>query len=1046
MKYTLEQLNSKYSDSFWIQKYVKILAIEEQRSDLISRANEMSHILEKEEKINSLFQNRNNNQQRQLSRQDVIKVQFRQPSKIKSPQPGAIPQFSIDPFLVTGDLEASGTVSALPLLFHYPIGSFTGNGQLEGDPILEFLATVIAAGGCIGSGSLQGSTWKEFIRTGDFSGAGQLDGNMWHELPISGQFDGEGQLGGNTWLEYLSTGDTSGAGSLESGNAWLDYLTTGEFDGNGALSADNVRLEHVPFGSFIGSGMLQGNMEMAGPFFVDNVTDQQTSPSGSWDIDITALDYIDGDVLVGLVHVSSTGSAPTIPTTPAGWTRPSAATHSNRITLIYIKAASGTETFTLSDFNDSWLGAVAVVTSVRNASVGSFEVSSANTLDPPSRTYSGGEGNHYWLAMAVGDTENVLTAPTDYIDMAQATLNDGDLGLRAAVSNRHLFAATENPATYGGTAGTINRASTAVLAAGGGSTLITSGSFIGAGNLEGSVWHELFAFATASGNGILEGGNTWLDYLRTGDTTGNGALEGGNTWLDNLRTGDTTGNGALQGGNTWLDHLPMGNFAGSGLIAGSGALEETLTSDDVIESYSPDIWLDASLTGTLWIDTARTLNCTGSGDTVQAWDDISGNDRHMTGSFFFGTPNSTLDYISDGLNGSGSVRAIDESQDTMYTIDSWLHGTTSGSTILYVANPTMDGNTKVLSSQLSASSPRYLVALDAGTGNGPGFLDADGHKSFGGLDTLSGEGIYSVVYDSSTLTASFYVTGTLYGTSSFKAFQWTEEHRLFPQGGATCDLSEYVFIPQALTEAQIIEISDLLATKWGFSEPWTPADIGASLFAWWDPSDPTTVTVDGANITQIDDKSGNSRHLVDVGTGGTIGAINGLDAVQSADSTLNYLSYASSSVTVTDMMSVHSGSDTQWCLASHNNANYFGFTQSGSAAGVHGNAGTPTYRGDGEAISGSTRADLYTAWNGAHIAHASGADLNTSEWTTFKPYWYGFAGATYSGEWGEVILLTSAPDTTLRQKIEGYLAHKWGMEDNLDAGHPYKAAPPTKPY
>ena len=29
-----------------------------------------------------------------------------------------------------------------------------------------------------------------------------------------------------------------------------------------------------------------------------------------------------------------------------------------------------------------------------------------------------------------------------------------------------------------------------------------------------------------------------------------------------------------------------------------------------------------------------------------------------------------------------------------------------------------------------------------------------------------------------------------------------------------------------------------------------------------------------------------------------------------------------------------------------------------------------------------------------------------------------------------------------RHKIEGYLAHKWGLEANLSAGHPYKTAPP----
>jgi hypothetical protein len=34
-------------------------------------------------------------------------------------------------------------------------------------------------------------------------------------------------------------------------------------------------------------------------------------------------------------------------------------------------------------------------------------------------------------------------------------------------------------------------------------------------------------------------------------------------------------------------------------------------------------------------------------------------------------------------------------------------------------------------------------------------------------------------------------------------------------------------------------------------------------------------------------------------------------------------------------------------------------------------------------------------------------------------------------------------DTDTREKIEGYLAWKWGLEGNLPIGHPYKSAAPT---
>lgn len=39
----------------------------------------------------------------------------------------------------------------------------------------------------------------------------------------------------------------------------------------------------------------------------------------------------------------------------------------------------------------------------------------------------------------------------------------------------------------------------------------------------------------------------------------------------------------------------------------------------------------------------------------------------------------------------------------------------------------------------------------------------------------------------------------------------------------------------------------------------------------------------------------------------------------------------------------------------------------------------------------------------------------------------------------EVVFLA---DDTHRQKVEGYLAHKWGIQGSLDAGHPYKSSAP----
>jgi hypothetical protein len=49
----------------------------------------------------------------------------------------------------------------------------------------------------------------------------------------------------------------------------------------------------------------------------------------------------------------------------------------------------------------------------------------------------------------------------------------------------------------------------------------------------------------------------------------------------------------------------------------------------------------------------------------------------------------------------------------------------------------------------------------------------------------------------------------------------------------------------------------------------------------------------------------------------------------------------------------------------------------------------------------------------------------------------------------ELLLVASTPgevsgDFTHLEKAEGYLAHKWGLEGNLNSSHPYRNTPPTK--
>ena len=48
----------------------------------------------------------------------------------------------------------------------------------------------------------------------------------------------------------------------------------------------------------------------------------------------------------------------------------------------------------------------------------------------------------------------------------------------------------------------------------------------------------------------------------------------------------------------------------------------------------------------------------------------------------------------------------------------------------------------------------------------------------------------------------------------------------------------------------------------------------------------------------------------------------------------------------------------------------------------------------------------------------------------------------YEGTLYEILIYNTDLSVDRRQKIEGYLAHKWGIPMNLPNGHPYKSSAP----
>ena len=82
--------------------------------------------------------------------------------------------------------------------------------------------------------------------------------------------------------------------------------------------------------------------------------------------------------------------------------------------------------------------------------------------------------------------------------------------------------------------------------------------------------------------------------------------------------------------------------------------------------------------------------------------------------------------------------------------------------------------------------------------------------------------------------------------------------------------------------------------------------------------------------------------------------------------------------------------------------------------------------------------------NGVEQARTTGASDSSFPTDTKSKYFIGKGetGNLFNGRIGELIVLNNDSNTE-RHKVEGYLAHKWGLVGSLSGSHAYRFAPPV---
>ncbi len=227
---------------------------------------------------------------------------------------------------------------------------------------------------------------------------------------------------------------------------------------------------------------------------------------------------------------------------------------------------------------------------------------------------------------------------------------------------------------------------------------------------------------------------------------------------------------------------------------------------------------------------------------------------------------------------------------------------------------------------------------------------------------------------------------------------------------------------------------------------------------WLDAADGSTLTLSGSAVSSWVDRSGNGRHFTQADPArqpeAVSAAINGRTAVAFSQDHVRAATFDLGNQVGFFFVSTVTGT------GALNRIDGLFDSAPGTVNVIRAFGGTWEWwsQSPGVSVAGDTGVTNLSAFvhslapsrsiayfkNGAHQRTASNPSTTSAAWAgpTIGSINSGNAG-WFTGRIGEVVIVQAAVSDTDRQKLEGYLAHKWGLTANLPAGHPYKANPPT---
>ena len=486
-------------------------------------------------------------------------------------------------------------------------------------------------------------------------------------------------------------------------------------------------------------------------------------------------------------------------------------------------------------------------------------------------------------------------------------------------------------------------------------------------------------------------------------------------------------------------------------------------------------WTPESTDTALWLDAADDTTITESGGAVSQWDDKSGNGNHAvqaTGSQQpTYTTNSKLgnkyglqfDYLNDSNIESPNSSTLNFRYEmTGFVVYSETNDSTNNSILLRIngnSNPSMgisSGNNASPNFGITDSGAAFTSVSLGEIGVTEALILAFGHSISNDEIRISRDG------------GSF---NTLTASPETEVLQDGGGIRIGCQkiGFSRCHdgfIHEVILVEERLAEADVQIFEGYLAHKWGLQTElpsdhpyksaapkksgvttWKPTAVDTKL--WLDASDASTITDSGGSVSQWDDKSGNSANATQ-GTGSkqpTTGTrtLNGLNVIDFDRATANNLEVSSLPYGTTDEFMIFVvgkldtplnyehfilGRGTDRCGIGLNGSFYRSFVDGNSYTTATNHSTNPSLLS--LCVENGTDADFLL--NGASIDTQTGTYSITSQQADIGSQTDTYFLDGYIAE----IIITAHCTLIDRQRIEGYLAHKWGLESELPGSHPYK--------